>query len=279
MAGVYDHSLWLARIPKLFFTPTWTLPVQGKMSRRHLRVIPVSSFNFVRSPVCASRGLVPIQVEYEIAKWYMGNKGELRKTIRNRRRLLSAVQQTAAAHGLLAQLQSVPAFLAATKIAMYLINDGEIDPIKVMKWCWDNSKQAYVPIVVEEKKNTLLFAKVNAQTEYTENRFGIREPIVEQEQIIQAQSLDLVLMPLVAFDQSGNRLGMGGGFYDTTFAFLKKAPIKKTTQEMTDKPLLIGIAHEIQKVENISAEHWDIPLSTVVTDKCVYTLNRQWNTG
>ncbi|WP_424946083.1 5-formyltetrahydrofolate cyclo-ligase [Candidatus Spongiihabitans sp.] len=195
------------------------------------------------------------------------HKAALRGAMRARRRSLSADQQAVAARGLLAQLQSVAAFLEATKIALYLAHDGEIDPIEAMKWCWHNSKQACLPIVQAGKNrpnNTLVFANVNEQTEYAENRFSISEPVVEQDQMIQAQSLDLVLMPLVAFDQNGNRLGMGGGFYDTTFAFL--------TEKSTDKPRLIGIAHEIQKVDTISAEHWDIPLTTVVTDKNIYNL-------
>ena len=189
--------------------------------------------------------------------------------MRDKRRSLSPDQQAVAASGLLAQLQSVAAFLAAMKIALYLTNDGEIDPMDVMKWCWRNSKQTYLPIVVQEEKNTLLFANVNEQTEYVENRFSIREPVVEQNQIIQAQSLDLALMPLVAFDQNGNRIGMGGGFYDTTFAFLKE----KSTDQPHHNPRLIGIAHEIQKVGDIAVDYWDIPLTTVVTDKNIYTLD------
>lgn len=194
------------------------------------------------------------------------HKAPLRKAMRDKRRSLSNHQQAAAAHGLLAQLQAAETFLAATKIAMYLVHDGEIDTIEVMKWCWQNSKQTYLPIVVQAEKNTLLFANVNEETEYVENRFGIKEPIVEQAQIIQAQGLDLVLMPLVAFDQNGNRVGMGGGFYDTTFAFLKENPATKCHYN----PQLIGVAHEIQQVDDISAEHWDIPLMTVVTDKNMY---------
>ncbi len=189
--------------------------------------------------------------------------------MRDKRRSLSPDQQAVAASGLLAQLQSVAAFLAATKIALYLTNDGEINPMDVMKWCWRNSKQTYLPIVVQEEKNTLLFANVNEQTEYVENRFSIREPVVEQNQIIQAQSLDLALMPLVAFDQNGNRIGMGCGFYDTTFAFLKE----KSTDKPHHNPRLIGIAHEIQKVDDIAVDYWDIPLTTVVTDKNIYTLD------
>ncbi len=207
------------------------------------------------------------------------NKAALRKMMREQRRALSSDQQVVAAQGLLAQLQTIPAFLAAAKISMYLVNDGEIDPAAVMQWCWQHGKQAYVPIVVEQAlgktingtvnkyNRTLLFAHINEQTVYAENRFGIREPVVGRDQLIAAQSLDMVLMPLVAFDQKGNRIGMGGGFYDTTFAFLKEAT---TNKKAMHKPHLIGIAHELQKVEAISAEHWDIPLARVVTDIDIY---------
>ncbi len=199
------------------------------------------------------------------------NKADLRKAIRNKRTALTLEQQSTAAQGLLIQLQTVPAFRAARKIAMYLINDGEIDPVDVMKWCWKNSMQTYVPLIVRGGNNILLFAEVNQHSEFNENQFGIREPAVEADQIIDAADLDLVLTPLVAFDQNGNRIGMGGGFYDATFAFVKNSFGKRGSEGGSlKKPEMIGIAHEMQKVDGICAEQWDIPLTTVVTDKNVY---------
>ena len=84
--------------------------------------------------------------------------------------------------------------------------------------------------------------------------------------MIAPRELDLVLLPLVGFNRSGNRSGMGGGFYDTAFAFKKTRPRRL--------PRLIGLAHEIQLVENIDAEHWDIPLCAVVTDRRIYRCAR-----
>ena len=110
-------------------------------------------------------------------------------------------------------------------------------------------------------------------TEFTENKFGIREPVVEPGHVIHAETLDLVLTPLVAFDNNGNRVGMGGGYYDTTFEFINNRAAKTSLAPGSeDRPELIGIAHEIQKVEQICAEHWDIPIYTVVTDKSIYKL-------
>jgi 5-formyltetrahydrofolate cyclo-ligase len=201
------------------------------------------------------------------------NKSSLRIELRHKRRSLASQQQRQAALGLLAQLRSVPEFLASGKIAMYLVNDGEIDPIAVMKWCWENNKSTYVPIIVQQESNALVFAQVNRGTEFIENKYGIREPVVERDQVISAEHLDLVLVPLVAFDSDGNRIGMGGGYYDTTFEFIhdraKNTPRKPASD---DRPALIGIAHEIQKVDRVCVEHWDIPMTKVVTDKYVYNL-------
>ena len=192
-------------------------------------------------------------------------KSELRRLIRDRRRALSDEQRTCAAAGLLKQLCGLDDFMQSENVAMYLVNDGEIDPIDTMHWCWQNHRKPYVPIVVQKGSNCLLFAEIQETTEFVENRYGIREPVVAPDDLVEASDLDLVLMPLVAFDSFGNRVGMGGGFYDTTFEFLKNGE--------KQKPVLIGIAHEVQKVERIEAESWDIPLSRVVTDNRVYYMN------
>jgi 5-formyltetrahydrofolate cyclo-ligase len=65
-------------------------------------------------------------------------------------------------------------------------------------------------------------------------------------------------MPLVGFDKAGNRLGMGGGFYDRSFAFKQK--------RHSCQPKLIGLAHSIQQVDNLSVQGWDIPVDNIVTE-------------
>ncbi len=194
-----------------------------------------------------------------------GNKTELRKQLRQRRRSLTKSQHKLAAKNLLLQLTKIETVKNARNIAMYLANDGEIDPVEVMKWCWSKRKSCYVPIVVQTKLNSLLFAEVTEHTEFANNRYNIPEPVVERENLIAADQLDLVLLPLVGFDSKGNRIGMGGGFYDTTFEFVK--------DQLVRKPQLIGVAHELQRVDSINAESWDIALSTVVTDGGLYQMD------
>ena len=73
----------------------------------------------------------------------------------------------------------------------------------------------------------------------------------------------MVLLPLVGFDANGARLGMGGGFYDATFAFKQKPAVQT---KPTAKPWLFGVAHACQQVDALTTEAWDIPLQGVVTD-------------
>ncbi len=195
-----------------------------------------------------------------------GDKTELRKRLRSARRKLSVAQQSDAADKLLLRLLEIDAFVQSDRVAFYLANDGEIDPSKLIEWCSQNNKYGYLPIVRQEaERNWLMFAEVTPSSQFEENRFGIQEPVVDESSWINARDLDLVLLPLVGFDKFGNRIGMGGGFYDTTFEFLK-------LDKSISKPQLIGVAHEIQKVEKINAESWDVPLKMVVTDQAIYRL-------
>jgi len=95
------------------------------------------------------------------------------------------------------------------------------------------------------------------------NQFGIAEPMVSPRYYLRADALDLLLVPLVAFDVNGNRLGMGGGFYDRTLAYLKR-------RQHWCRPYLLGIAHDFQRVESLKRADWDIPLQAILTNKSFY---------
>jgi 5-formyltetrahydrofolate cyclo-ligase len=155
------------------------------------------------------------------------------------------------------------AFQRAQRIAMYLANDGEIDTREVIDRCYQEDKQAFLPVVQQsEGRNWLLFGALTPETKFEPNSLGIAEPVLDRQSLLPADALDLVLVPLVGFDNRGSRVGMGGGFYDTTFEFLHKNQV--------NRPRLVGVAHEIQRVERIEVESWDIPLPIVVTDRSIY---------
>ena len=95
------------------------------------------------------------------------------------------------------------------------------------------------------------------------NRFGIDEPDVPESDWIAASELDLALLPLVGFDEDCNRLGVGGGYYDRSFAFSVGVPLGQ-------RPFLVGLGYELQRVPQLHPERWDVPLDTVVTELQIY---------
>lgn len=148
----------------------------------------------------------------------------------------------------------------ARRIACYLSNDGEIDLGPAMDLLGRDGRRILLPVLRGER---LWFLPYGSETPLVRNRFGIPEPAVSARHRCPARDLDLVLVPLVAFDAAGNRLGMGGGFYDRTFAYLGKRTAWR-------RPLLIGIAYEFQRVEALPAQPWDIPLQGIATEKRLY---------
>lgn len=190
-------------------------------------------------------------------------KAELRRALRAKRRSLTDAEQRRAARELLAHLAGTRLFLVSQRIACYLPSDGEIDSRLVMERMWRMGKRAFLPVVSRLAQDRLWFAEARASTKLYRNRFGIPEPRVRKTDLVRAESLDLILLPLVAFDERGNRLGRGAGFYDRSLAFLRHRTHLR-------KPRLLGLAHDFQRVAELPADAWDIPLDGVVTDRAVY---------
>lgn len=109
----------------------------------------------------------------------------------------------------------------------------------------------------------LLFAPYTRGAGMVSNRFGIPEPAETGRAWLRGLQIDVALVPLVAFDPSGHRLGMGGGYYDRTFRFLLH-------RRHWRRPALIGLAYEFQCVDAIARRAWDVPLDAVVTEVRVY---------
>ncbi len=182
-----------------------------------------------------------------------------RRRIRQARRALSVKQQQDASLQLCENLISLPLIRAARRIGLYLASDGEIDPATFVKWAWAQQMKCYLPVIPTEKNRVMQFAEYHAQSVMKNNRYGIPEPQSESKDQLQAVQLDVILMPLVAFDRSGNRIGMGGGYYDRMLAF-------KSQQPYHQAPELIGLAHSFQQLHEISPAAWDIPLDGIATE-------------
>ena len=146
-------------------------------------------------------------------------------------------------------------FQRATSVAIYLPTNDEVSCWPLIERGWRMKKRIFAPAV---KKNSVLqFCELRQNAELRRNRYQILEPV--DGQCIDSRNLDIVIMPLLAFDDSGNRLGMGGGYYDRAFSFTK-------TRRAYAKPKLVGFAFDCQRIAKIPASPWDIPLFQVFTE-------------
>lgn len=186
-------------------------------------------------------------------------RNTIRTEIRQRRRQLSAEQQQQAATNLVKQFQQHQAINQAKHIALYLHNDGELNTQAVINWCWRQDKHVYIPILHPFSHKHLLFTRLTPQTPLIKNKYGIDEPKLDVSQVIPYLQLDIVCSPLVAFDQDGNRLGMGGGYYDRTFAQ------QDFIHPGGSAPCIIGLAHDCQQHPNLPHAPWDMPLTAIIT--------------
>ena len=184
----------------------------------------------------------------------MNARSQLRKAIRQRRNTLSVTQQHNASIALATSLSNHSKIQAADRIAVYLTNDGELGTAAFIDWCWQQQKEVYLPVVHPFSSGNLLFLRYQKDSKLVSNAFGILEPKLDVTKVCPLTELDIICTPLVAFDETGARLGMGGGFYDRSLA---------NWQQSMLYPL--GLAHDCQLVENIPVESWDIPLPEIIT--------------
>lgn len=186
----------------------------------------------------------------------MTSRQQLRSHIRSLRRSLSAEQQQHASLDLVQQLLPRPEVQQAQHIALYLSNDGELDTTPLINALWQQGKTLYLPLLHPVVPGYLVFQLYKPDGLLKPNQFGIGEPELNCSLLCPVYQLDLIFTPLVAFDQQGQRLGMGGGFYDRTLSQLSLR---------SQKPALIGLAHDCQQVESVPVEAWDIPLPMICT--------------
>lgn len=186
----------------------------------------------------------------------------IRKAIRQQRASLSTQEQQHAANAARQLARKQAWFKNAKTIAAYIPVGGELDPLPLVTQETSAQQELLLPVLRPVNRKKLWFAHWQAGDALRLNRYGIPEPYVDKHPL-PTWTIDVILMPLVAFDRNGNRIGMGGGYYDRTLAFTKRL-------HHFSRPLLAGYAYSFQEVDNIEATAWDIPLDVVVTEKHVY---------
>ena len=190
---------------------------------------------------------------------------ELRQRLRELRRALSPAERCRAALAVACRLEDWPAWTGAVRVAGYWACDGELDPAPLLERTWAAGRSVYLPVLTGEY--SLHFAPYPPGAPLRRNRFNIPEPEVSPMEWLEPSRLDLVLAPLVAFDRTGTRLGMGGGFYDRAFAFLRDPAYRG------HRPMLLGLGYEFQQAAELARQAWDVPLDAAVTEAALHVFS------
>ncbi len=178
----------------------------------------------------------------------------IRTEVRQRRKQLTQQQQQVFALQATQRIASHPKVQQAKTLSVFLSFDGELDTAPLIERLWQDGKKLCLPVLHPFTEGHLLFLNYRPDSKLVRNRLNILEPELDVREILPLDQLDIILTPLVAFDSAGQRLGMGGGFYD------------RTLQHWREKgPYPIGIAHDCQQIDTLPTEEWDIPLPEILT--------------
>ncbi len=178
-------------------------------------------------------------------------RNQLRKQMRAKRLALTADEQAFATQDIIPKSLALIERYSAQHIAFYLPFNGEISPLALMDRLIKQDKKIYLPVLHPFSANQLLFLKYQGEAQLERNRLGILQPKLDVRNVLPLNELEMIFVPLVACDKQGNRLGMGGGFYDRTLSQAKQL-------------ISVGLAHQCQQIEHLPLESWDEPLSYIV---------------
>ncbi len=198
----------------------------------------------------------------------LSNLRNLRHRLKQSRLALSANERHAASTAALARLRSLRQFRHADHLAAYIGSKGELDPMPLLTLAARLGKTCYLPVLHPFLRGRLWFCRWQPGDQLSVNRFGILEPSKCRGRVRPARCLDLVIVPVLGFDNTCQRLGMGGGFYDRTFAFVRRTTYVK-------RPFLLGLAYQTQYCDLLPARSWDVALDAVVTDCRLYSASIQ----
>ncbi len=182
------------------------------------------------------------------------DRQDIRTHVRHLRRGLTSEQQQQAAIHVAEHALNFTPIQQAKKIALFLSFDGELNTRPLIAKFWQHNQRVYLPVLHPFSKGQLLFFRYDTDTVLTPNRLGIPEPPLDIRNLATLSELDVLMVPLVAFDNQGQRLGMGGGFYDRTLQNWQQHNV-----------LPIGLAHDCQQVEALPVADWDVPLKAIIT--------------
>ena len=174
------------------------------------------------------------------------NKKELRRQIAAKKKELTPARMEAASRELAQKFCSLPQYAAAKTIYGYLPYNQEVRTLFVLEQALRDGKRVAVPKVYGDE---MRFIYLDDLTNVAPSSYGIPEPVTDEP--VAEDPTALVLMPGLAFDRRGNRMGYGGGFYDR---FLAREPGHPT----------LALCYDFQMVEHLETEKFDVPVDCVL---------------
>ena len=179
-------------------------------------------------------------------------KENLRKEILKKLRDISGEEKERKVEGLKEKLFSSEEFKKAKCVMFYVSKDYEVDTHKMIDESIAMGKKVVVPITLKEEKTLRPSELRDRKRELVKGHYGIHQPHEKHIRPVPLEEVDLMVVPGIAFDKSGHRLGHGGGYYDR---FLEKAPPTVFT---------VGLAFSFQIVDELPRHDTDIPVDKVI---------------
>jgi 5-formyltetrahydrofolate cyclo-ligase len=190
------------------------------------------------------------------------DKTALRAAMRGRRQALPAESVATASAAVTARVLALPQWETAREILAYLPVRGEVDTRALVEYALREGKRLLAPRCRENDPGRVDLGCLTCLSEAIPGRFGIPEPPAASCQPPEAFAPDLILVPGLAFDRAGTRLGFGGGYYDRLLAL-----------PMAAGASVVGLCHAFQFVEHLPAAAWDRPMHAVITELATHWCN------
>ena len=188
------------------------------------------------------------------------DRQQLRRQMRQLRRSLSPSARDEAHWQFARLLSGTYRLRPGQRIAVYFAYGHEADLRHVIDVARARGCLLYLPVITDFRHSRMRFVRYRTDSVMRVNRYGIAEPDWRHAEVIPVRQLDLILLPLVAFDANGFRLGSGAGFYDRSLHHLREG-------RRWRRPKLIGVGYECQRVARLQLDRWDVPLDGMLTER------------
>ena len=191
------------------------------------------------------------------ANLVLAEKARLRKEILRKRNLISPEVRAQKSRAIMERLYKLEEFRSARLLHIFVSFGSEASTEDIIKDSLKEGKRIVVPIIEHNARRLILSEITDYDLDLAPGRWGILEPKKEAIRFIDPDHLDLILAPGVAFDASCRRLGHGAGYYDRLLAGCK------------DRPFTIGLAYEMQVIDDVPVMEYDVKIDGVITEERV----------